>query len=194
MRRRMMMNTKRLVPKEYKVLEYIKNPSNAYIDTGYKPNHLTRVVGSFNDSSIASWTYPFGVLESTRTKNFTFEFYTNWRCYYGTIIQRRIYGSRVNGIVKFDCDKNIIQFNNTTTTLEQQEFQSPLNLYLCGLNNNGTLSARQVVFYDFAIYEDDVLLHKYIPALRKVDNKVGMYDIVSNQFLTSPNGTDFIGG
>jgi hypothetical protein len=36
------------------------------------------------------------------------------------------------------------------------------------------------------------LLIDLVPCKRNSDNLVGMYDLVTNQFLTSPNGTAFV--
>ena len=44
----------------------------------------------------------------------------------------------------------------------------------------------------FKAYSGDSLVNNYIPAMRKSDNKVGVYDIASNEFITSPNGVDFV--
>ena len=46
--------------------------------------------------------------------------------------------------------------------------------------------------YSFKGYVNNVLINDYIPAIRNSDRKVGVYDIASNEFITSPNGVDFI--
>ena len=47
--------------------------------------------------------------------------------------------------------------------------------------------------YEVTIKEsDDVKVH-LLPVKRISDGKIGMYDTINNKFLTSPNGTEFIG-
>ena len=50
----------------------------------------------------------------------------------------------------------------------------------------------KITIYAFKAYSGDSLVNNYIPAMRKSDNKVGVYDIASNEFITSPNGVDFV--
>ena len=50
----------------------------------------------------------------------------------------------------------------------------------------------KITIYAFKAYSGDSLVNNYIPAVRKSDNKVGVYDIASDEFITSPNGVDFV--
>ena len=50
----------------------------------------------------------------------------------------------------------------------------------------------RITIYAFKAYSGESLVNDYIPAMRKSDNKVGVYDIASNEFITSPNGVDFV--
>ena len=48
------------------------------------------------------------------------------------------------------------------------------------------------ILYSFRGYQNGELVQDYVPAKRKADGKVGVYDIVNNEFITSPNGVDFV--
>ena len=48
--------------------------------------------------------------------------------------------------------------------------------------------------YGSEIYQQNVLVCKLIPAKRKSDGVIGMYDLVGKKFYTSPNGEAFTGG
>ena len=43
----------------------------------------------------------------------------------------------------------------------------------------------------FMIYENDVLVHNYIPALRDADSKPGLYDVVANEFKVNKGSGEF---
>lgn len=46
--------------------------------------------------------------------------------------------------------------------------------------------------YSFKIYENDVLIHDYVPALRDYDTKPGLYDVVANEFKVNKGSGEFI--
>lgn len=48
--------------------------------------------------------------------------------------------------------------------------------------------------YSFKIYENDVLVHDYVPALRDYDTKPGLYDVVANEFKVNKGSGEFIYG
>lgn len=50
----------------------------------------------------------------------------------------------------------------------------------------------KITIYAFKAYSGEALVNDYIPAMRKSDSKVGVYDIAANEFITSPNGVDFV--
>lgn len=47
--------------------------------------------------------------------------------------------------------------------------------------------------YEVTIKESDKVKVHLLPVKRIYDGKIGMYDTINNKFLTSPNGTEFIG-
>jgi hypothetical protein len=42
--------------------------------------------------------------------------------------------------------------------------------------------------YRFTMIQDDIYLRDFIPCRRKSDSKVGLFDLVTGQFYTSPTG------
>ena len=48
--------------------------------------------------------------------------------------------------------------------------------------------------YSLIITYDGKLVRNFIPAKRKSDGVIGMYDLVGKKFYTSPNGEAFTGG
>ena len=66
--------------------------------------------------------------------------------------------------------------------------------YPIGLRSRTNISATNIKVYGFKVYIDDVLERDYIPCYRKADNKVGLYDIVGNNFITTINNYEFLKG
>lgn len=71
-----------------------------------------------------------------------------------------------------------------------QDFSYTANLYLFGFYMNGSVTTRgaKFRFYKCKIYDDDILIRDFIPVKRKVDNVIGMYDLVEGKFYGN-NGT-----
>ena len=48
--------------------------------------------------------------------------------------------------------------------------------------------------YSCQMYYEDTLIRNFIPCYRKLDNEIGMYDLVSNQFYTNAGTGVFLMG
>ena len=65
---------------------------------------------------------------------------------------------------------------------------------LGGFNTDNELLFTPVKIYNFKIEENDVLVHDFYPCYRKSDNRVGVYDIITDVFYASPSGSSVSGG
>lgn len=61
-----------------------------------------------------------------------------------------------------------------------------------GSSTLGSFSAYK--FRELKIYENGILIHHYYPCYRKSDNEPGIYDVITNTFLTNNGTGDFICG
>ena len=68
------------------------------------------------------------------------------------------------------------------------------NGYPIGFRSRSSISASNIKVYELKIYIDNVLERDYIPCYRKSDNKVGLYDIVGRNFITTINQYEFVKG
>ena len=101
---------------------------------------------------------------------------------------------------KFDCtmtEDNVDKVSYTGTILtHQNSTQTAVNrghIYIFSNHNayNGTggiqnMSAMRL--YRFTMIQDDIYIRDFIPCRRKSDSKVGLFDLVTGQFYTSPVG------
>lgn len=91
-----------------------------------------------------------------------------------------------NGYVKKDGD-TIVTF---TPHVYTHTFES--NLFIFTWNKSGT-KQKSAKKYGVKFFFDDVLTFNGIPAKRKSDNVIGMYDMVSRQFFTNAGTGSFSG-
>ena len=212
-RRRMMLQLGNL-PSAYQRLEYIVQGNQAYIDTGVvSSNHIAifcdfmlinanvgnHIISSpYGWSAENNWTAEraFGV----GIGNYPYEY-------------RVAYGSGGHHYI----DKNVPLWGvgdmSRTSWKLKQRYNISLNanhdfcingekiLSLDGTKKFvglGTIKFNNglniINVYSLIITYDGKPVRNFIPAKRKLDGVIGMYDLVGRKFYTSPNGVAFMGG
>lgn len=194
------------LPSGYTRLNYIESTGTQYIDTGYYVgNKKTRIVADFVKTSPL---YQQGVLFACCSPSDNQAFFNpyygmgganNWVVIYGLgRVNVLNFLSRLNTHITFDVTVDIpnsssyshieqgtdvFQFTATTSTI----YNNSLALFAqhFGTSFNAKISAQ---LYQFEIHENDTLVHNYIPALRDLDSKPGLYDVAAGEFKTN-NGT-----
>lgn len=185
------------LPSGYTQVEYIQSDGAQYIDTGFKPNQDTRVIGDMqfmtNTSDRESALFGYRVAVNSQQYNFY--------QYNGTM--RSPYNNSVGDTTTLSTDKISIDKNKNVTSINgvvisnvsYASFQCGGNMYLFGLNLNGSLSATQGSrrIYTCKIYDNDTLIRDFIPC-KNPDGIIGMYDIVNSQFYQNSGSDEFIAG
>lgn len=198
-----------LLPAGYRRLNYIKNPSNAYINTGIAPTSNTGVEVKFSiPPNNKNYNVVFGCRENSG--NTRFFMYVDWNSSPKAIVfgynSNIDFGSRpriTNSDIGKVCIASMNKYNDKsyyyngikvgTTPSTLASITRPIFLFAQNAYN-GIISQYNGEIYYVLVTEGTNKIAFYVPAERLSDNKVGVYDIISKQFLTSPNGTDFIGG
>lgn len=183
-----------ILPTSYERLEYIKNTSTAYIDCGLKPKHTFDY--EIKTNIVTGYTILGYKFKNTYNTNFRF-FYVNLNMYFDVghkrinlkipynekeIIHAKFGNYFIENIYRkekvtgdtFDENMNNIEISNLL--LLDESSSSKGKVWLLNINNNGKP------------------IRKFIPAKRKSDGMIGMYDLVERKFYTSPNGVAFTGG
>lgn len=196
--RNILMNiNKSLLPTEYKQLQWIENPSDAYINTGFTTTNTTTAEIIFELPYVNNGTLtPIG----SRSKNNNSRFIIN-RSSNGFQYN---YGSKSSGFVNLEESVYNIKMRIGEGTINGSSFPNLSNvnlsdtlpIYLFAMNNNKSArnNAKNMKLYSCKIYNNNLLVRDFIPAKRKSDSAIGLYDIVNNTFNLSPNNTKFIGG
>ena len=188
------------LPSGYKRLEFIQFSHNSYIDTKYIPNKKTQIKTNFMCIGIVyNGQYIFGGGEHF------IEIYVS-----GTDVCM-VYRVNTSGLAAFKAySKELyeIEFNKRnwrckcgdkydTTATDSRTMnvdRTNSSIYLNKLNRSQTWTPNIGVYrlYKFSIYESETdewgeVIRDYIPARRKSDNAVGLYETVEGKFYTSAN-------
>ena len=211
-RRRMMLQLGKL-PSAYQRLEYIVKTNKTYIDTGVIPSNHTAIFYDFMlinakvGSNIISSPYGWSAENNwTAERSFGVGIGNNPYEY------RVAYGSGQHHYI----DKNVPlwgigDMRQTSWKLKQRyniSFNANHDFCINGekiLSLDGTKkfvglgtitndSSNITNVYSLIITYDGKPVRNFIPAKRKLDGVIGMYDLVGKKFYTSPNGEAFTGG
>ena len=186
-----------LLPSGYTQVEYIQSDGAQYIDTGFKPNQDTRVIGDMqfmtNTSDRESALFGYRVAVNSQQYNF-YQYNGTMRSPYNNSVGYTTTLSTDK--ISIDKNKNVTSINGVVTSnVSYASFQCGGNMYLFGLNLNGSLSAMQGSrrIYTCKIYDNDTLIRDFVPC-KNPDGIIGMYDIVNSQFYQNNGSDEFIAG
>lgn len=192
------------LPNEYQPVSYIEATRTQYIKTGYVPNENTVIKAKFAYTQVIGSFEQGNGLYYISTANESAEWYMNNS---GAIKCRLGY---VNGNISFstsasnDLNDHIIELNipNNYCKLDNEQVNGFANNYDNSNNGEfvlfGATYENQVAsksyekIYWFQIYENDVLLHDFIPCYRKADHVIGFYDTITDDFYTNDGTGTFI--
>ena len=185
-------NTKQSrLPLEYQELEYIESTGTQFIDTGFKPNQDTSVEiygNQINQTTNSLFgVNPYFVVTSG---DLYYRFRYNNISFTSSVLS--------NTLVKLKLFKNKVYINDSLLhTFDVGEFQTSYNAILFGRvvgssGSNEEVNASRI--YYTKIWDNDVLIRNYIPAYRKSDAEVGLYDLVNGKFYTNDGTGTFRAG
>lgn len=169
------------------IKDYVEAKGASYIDTGFKPNHNTRVVMDVEFLSTEPNNSGFFGARTTANVN-TYCFF--WQklnkiflCDYGSTNNNRITIPNDNptGMLHIDHDKNKLTLNGVEYLHNQDEFQCEYNMTLMVVNQMDKYQwFSYTKIHSCKIYDNGVLIRDYIP--KCYNGKDGLYDIVGQKF------------
>lgn len=198
------------LPPEFIELEYIESTGTQYIDTGYKLTNLSKSVIEIKlNDNVSNGSYGmFGARADSDINNFTERVFKDTNDLQiildfnnSSYAQYRLTENNLNNsdLYKTIIDKNerSIYKNNvflaTNNTICSDTFTSLLNAYLFACNGTNWNNA-QVKLYSCKIFDNNTLIRNFIPAYRRVDGVVGLYDLVNGVFYTNAGTGTFLKG
>lgn len=186
------------LPEGYTRLQYIESSGTQWIDTGFKPNQLSRVVMDVNILTQSGWPRAvFGGRNGSTTAVDSFVFWafdsTYFRSDYDTGTTN--IDVSVAGRHSIDKNKNVCRVDGTTVTQPTAVFQSNYPMALFGQNDVDGIDERMVVMqlYGCQVYDNGILVRDFIPC-ESPDGAVGLYDAANGMFYGNAGTGDFAAG
>lgn len=187
---------------DYEEVEYLEASGAQFIDTGYYTSSNTRIVSKISPTSVENGTNYGGMFYGSSypdwANGFGFEMYI-WTDSASTgkngpvlwaIFGSSFAASDVNisagDILLSDFNKNnVTVYRNNDLVLShsfpsQETLRSTASLKLFSLSRSSNFYGYSRIYY-LKIYENDNLVHDYIPVLK--NNIPAMYDKITKQFL-----------
>ena len=179
---------------EFTFLEYIQSSGTQRINTQYivaENDVLTikaRFLNSTSDNSDHMLIYSAG------TTGLWFETYGNsfYARFGSTTSVNTTIGNRLNGI--YEIKKGSIKYNGNSVLSPSYYSMpaGPLHIF-CRSDNSGCSSAR-IEYFKITDGNTGNLVRDYVPARRNSDGAIGLYDNVTQTFLTNSRTGTFIAG
>lgn len=174
-----------------------------YIDTGYvmKSNSTidAKITLHTETTSLGNFACLFGARSGLGAQD-TFDFFGRWRgaSYSGA----QLNANEVTGSKSYpkDVPVTITSTNNSITWTSESDTETltgssaitdgvnTLSIF-CLHGESSYYDRAAMTLHYFKIYEDSTLVHHFVPVLRNSDSVVGVYDVITNEFITTPENT-----
>ena len=184
------------IPSIYEQLDYIQSTGTQWIDTGtkltkdFKFFYTINVQNAGSGSAMPWATYVSGNRYTCQFPNHTTVWFQRAG---GTLYQGDLNGTILNKDLYIietlnSVNVNGINYGNGTFTFTQNN----TNVGLFNSPGSNYQSANKLGIFQW--YDDNKLVHYYVPARRKSDGVIGLYDIANNEFKTNSGIGTFIAG
>ncbi len=184
---------KMFLPDDYIQLEYIQSDGAQFIDTEIKPC-MNKIRCICDMSPLNNADTPFF---GSRGTYYMF-YYVPGNYFWPKSMCETIQGTLAIG------EKYHLDWNKGTLTVtgpngvyqkgvRSNNTQDTYNMYIFNFNPKDSSRTCVAKLYNFKIYFDDLLVRCFIPAKRKSDNVIGLYDTVSCRFFTNAGTGSFTG-
>ncbi len=173
----------------YSRLEYIESTGTQYINTEYMPTINTSFKFGVKMNETNGGTV-IGNINNYRIFN------ASTRTYWDYNTSRLIGGHFLPGIYyDFVVGNNYVIQDGVRilSGTKQTYIHTPRPIYFFGHEGTAYHSAKGKIYY-LKIYEDDKLVHDFIPARRNNDDTVGVYDTLTEKFYINNGTGTFIAG
>lgn len=196
------------LPSGYTEVEYVQTPS-------VSPYCALQLPSTYNGSYLY-YDFTINILSLTDTRIICWNRNTYFIGYNGNTIYQNIGGGRIFTVSSFATNtkyhfglgkknsSSSFKFENldTSTTYSSNNaswgsgYFNPLfgGIYMSSSPTNINVNQHNMQIFEIKIYDNDVLVADYIPAIRDSDNFVTMYDLVSEQICNTVGGGSLIAG
>ena len=187
------------VPDEYiKIAGLYNNNSNTYFQLDYfvKATDSIKIWVNDTTTSYSYWIFGAGDDETNNTCILCNRYDSGNQQYYSRNMRRNSLPRPNNEVVMYDCKPSEITYTNGydtyTYTLSNTptDCTKPLHIFGCCMyNSQYHYTSFTGTIYKFVIYDDNGIKYNLIPVKRKVDNVLGFYDTVGDNFYLPISGS-----
>ena len=184
---------------DYKRLSFVRCDGSSYINTGIYPKTTTKVECDFQLESLDNSRYVFGWAASNNKHALFINTLSGYI--------REAYSASYQTVATVETDKAkhkavLAPKNQSIDGVQYGQLEmasaasSSQTMYLgaCRIGwGSGVSSGMIGKIYGMKIYDGDVLVRDFIPAMRIADDVVGFYDIVNDTFYTNAGSGTFTG-
>lgn len=186
------------LPAEYQEVNYIENSDSAWIDTGVTSKYGIRTEVGCSITSTGGYQSVIGAYGSVRDAIGYVGLYDYWAAPNTAAAGTSTALSR-NVLYETECvrtSSGYLNFGSVSAGTNAYTDYTNTVTYALFARNRGTTQDyyfKGKIYY-CKIYDGDTLIADLVPCYRKSDGVVGMYDIVSNTFLTNSGTGTFSKG
>ncbi|MBR6504924.1 MAG: hypothetical protein IKT41_04370 [Clostridia bacterium] len=186
--------------KDYQGLEYIEGTGTQVIDTKFTVNQDTKIeldyalttvpATSANKALIGVWTTGTNIYSIRIANNVLYYYYGSDTSHTGSTVITNTNRHKVKS------DANSLYYDGehiTTRTANSFACNQTISI----LAQHGSSSYSRIAsakIYNCKIWDNGVLVRNFIPCYRRIDNVVGMYDLVNNEFYENAGTGTFVKG
>ena len=172
----------KLLPEEYQLVSYIQSSAKgAYVNTGVRLAIGMRIEIDFQYTSSGGDDWFAGAC-------------SDWGSYG---IEGGVYGGSLYTDAGFTYSQSNYLKKFTATALINTErlANTPSIFTVFARNNDNSVSGYCLgKCFGLRIWQDDEMIHNFIPCYRKSDNVVGMFDVIDAEFIVNSGSQSFISG
>lgn len=177
-----------MIPNEYWQLGYIESTGTQYIVTRITPDATNKIVIDYQYTSINA-NQQNGTNAGTNgiiiginsSSNFIIYSNSNETTYGSADLLRHTFSA--------DLKNGVGLLDNTSKAITPFTGASPTTFTIFTRYNSSTICRARL--YSLKFYSNDVLTFNFIPAMRKSDNVIGLYDEVNDEFYTNDGSGTF---
>lgn len=185
----------KLIP-PYERIEYIESNGSSYIDTGIYGSDSLDIEISIHYTFKKSI---FFLASRLSPKELTYSLvgdasFSHIRFDYNNTLN--VLGYYIDKITIRKSGLSVFVNNVFKNNVSKDKFTTPSTLLLFGILQNGAVNSAPAggKVYFLKMKENGVLVRDFVPAKRKSDGVICMYDLIGRKFYTSPNGVAFTRG
>ena len=185
--------------KSYIQIEYLESMGKQWIDTGFISNQDTGVKTKILfDSDVNEEAIVFGSGKDFNDSAFEFYLWNKNMTFNYCHKTSAVNSISIGDTIFIDWNKNIINYSKNDEPYNTYEpgycqFSTPYPMYIFAVKRPSGIIAGKVKIYYFQIYDNDTLVHDFIPVLDK-ENVPCMYDLVEHKFYYNAGTGNFIAG